>query len=97
MSISFDFDEEAFMANIQLAVIETAKESIRIKVSGVVCPVHHETPMIEFDAESPDSLHAQIRGCCDESVRMAETLLNSGDDLLDEGPVGQDLSDSSTD
>jgi hypothetical protein len=83
MSISFEFDAEAFRRNVLVAVIENAKEELRIRVSGIVCPEHHETPILEFGEESPESLQANIRGCCGEAVRMAKEAIGAEEDLSD--------------
>ncbi len=73
LDISFQINGKStnassFQNELESAVYEEIKESIKQSVRLVHCSVHHEYPKIIVKGKDLNSLSIEVNGCCDTLI-----------------------------
>ena len=57
---------------MEKAALETIKDGVQKRLSGVRCPEHHKAPRVTASGSSLERLSWKIDGCCEKLIDAAK-------------------------
>jgi hypothetical protein len=59
------------------STVEEFKARTRDKLSGVFCPLHHQTPRLKFEGQTLRDIRVSLSACCDRLAQLANKAIAS--------------------